>query len=77
MDELDSLGILKSIMHISVPSLFNLIMTELVVYINMIFIGKLNNEEMIAGVGIAYALICGCAVSLTLGLSGVLETLVS
>ena len=52
-------------------------MTELIVYINMINIGKLNDEDMIAGVGIAYALICGCAVSLTLGLSGVLETLVS
>lgn len=59
------------------PSLVNLALAELVLQINLIYVGKLNDVEMLAGVGLASTLICAIPLSLTLGISGVLETLVS
>ena len=49
----------------------------MVFQINIIFVGKLHNVHMLSGVGMATVLITTLPLSLTYGISGVLETLVS
>jgi multidrug resistance protein, MATE family len=55
----------------------NLVLAELILQINTIFVGRLNDEGMMAGIGLANSLIQTIPLSLTYGISGVLETLVS
>ena len=60
-----------------IPSLINLLLAEMVSQINIVFVGKLNNESALAGIGLATALIYCLPVSLTFGMASVLETMVS
>ena len=60
-----------------IPSLINLLLAEMVSQINVVFVGKLNNESALAGIGLATALIYCLPVSLTFGMASVLETMVS
>ena len=69
--------ILSSLLAIMVPSLVNLVLAELVSQINIIFVGRLDNQEALAGIGLATALIYCLPVSLTFGIASVLETMVS
>ena len=59
------------------PSLINLLLAEMVTQINIIYVGKLNDENKLAGIGLATALIYCLPVSLTFGIASVLETMVS
>lgn len=59
------------------PSMVNLFLQEGLLQINIIYAGKLNNDQMLAGMGLANTLINCTTISITYGLSGVLETFVS
>ena len=67
----------KNILKIMIPSFVNLVLAELLFQINIIFVSKLNDESMLAGIGLANAIIYCFPLSLTYGISSVLETLVS
>ena len=60
-----------------IPSFFNLLLTEIIYQINIMNIGKLGDENKLAGCGLAASLISSLPLSLTYGTSSVLETLVS
>lgn len=55
----------------------NLVLAELILQIDTVVVGRLGNEDMMAGLGIANSLIQMIPLCLTYGISGVLETLVS
>ena len=59
------------------PNLISLFLYESILIINMIFIGKLNDEKILAGFGLANSLIICLPVTITIGVSNVLETFVS
>jgi Na+-driven multidrug efflux pump len=59
------------------PSLLNVFLQEIILQINIIYVGKFNNEKMLDGIGLANTLISCTSMSMTVGLSGVLETFVS
>ena len=65
------------IMKIMLPSLINLMLCELVLVINMIFVGQFNDERMLAGIGLVNSLIVCLPITVTIGVSSVLETVVS
>lgn len=52
-------------------------MSEVIWQINIIYVGRLGNEHMLGGVGLANSLFTSIPYAITLGISGVLETLVS
>jgi len=52
-------------------------MTELILQLNIFYVGRLGDEYMLSGIGLANALINCIVLSVTFGISGVLETLVS
>lgn len=60
-----------------IPSFINLVLAELLFQINLVFVSMLNDENMVAGIGLANAIIYCFPLSLTYGVSSVLETLVS
>jgi Na+-driven multidrug efflux pump len=53
------------------------VIADLISQINLIFVGKHDNIEMIAGYGLAKTGIEMLPVTITLGFAGALETLVS
>ena len=55
----------------------SMVIAELILHINVMFVGRLNDDEKLAGIGLANSIICSVPLALTYGLSGVLETLVS
>lgn len=59
------------------PSVLSMAIAELILHINVMFVGRLNAEEKLAGIGLANSIVCSVPLALTYGLSGVLETLVS
>ena len=59
------------------PSVMSMVIAELILHINVMFVGRLNDKEKLAGIGLANSIICSVPLALTYGLSGVLETLVS
>ena len=65
------------IWSIMLPSLINLMLYELVFMINMVFVGKFNDERLLAGIGLANSLIVCFPITVTIGVSSVLETFVS
>ena len=65
------------IIKIMLPSLINLMLCELVLIINMIFVGQFNNERILAGIGLANSLMVCLPITVTIGVSSVLETFVS
>ena len=69
--------IIKQILIIMLPSLLNVFLQEIILQINIIYAGKFNNEKMLDGIGLANTLISCSSMSITVGLSGVLETFVS
>ena len=69
--------IIKQILIIMLPSLLNVFLQEIILQINIIYAGKFNNEKMLDGIGLANTLISCSTMSITVGLSGVLETFVS
>ena len=69
--------IIKQILIIMLPSLLNVFLQEIILQINIIYAGKFNSEKMLDGIGLANTLIGCSTMSITVGLSGVLETLVS
>ena len=67
----------KIIMKIAVPSVFCMIIMMTQEVVNLIFIGHLNNPEMMAGVGMGNMIQNMIGLSIVIGLNGALETLVS
>ena len=61
----------------TLPTIINICLDELVDQINIRHAGHLQNEYMIAGLGQAWSLMIMLPYSITNGVSGVLETLVS
>lgn len=70
-------AITKSIMGIMVPSVLNLVMSELIWQLNIYYVGRLGDEQMLGGIGLANSLVIAMVLSVTFGISGVLETMVS
>ena len=60
-----------------IPSFINLVLAELLFQINIIYVGKLSDNNMLAGIGLAKAIIYCFPLSLTYGISSILETMVS
>jgi len=52
-------------------------MTESIWLINIIYVGRLINEHMLGGIGLANSLFISIPLAVTLGISSALETLVS
>ena len=77
VDLSSKLAIVKSIMMIVIPSCLTLFMSEMVWQINIVYVGQLNDEAMLGGIGMANSLCCSIPLAITYGISGVLETLVS
>lgn len=73
----DNQVIVKCILKIVIPTLINFYLEEFVNQINMVYVGHLEDTSMLAGLGLANSLIIGLPISITWGISGVLETLVS
>ena len=71
-----TLSIVYSVLHIMVPSLVNLLISEFVYQINVVYISSLNDEKVLAGVGLAISLYCTLPFAVSVGTAGVLETLV-
>ena len=67
----------KRIMKIMVPSVINLMLCELVLVTNIVFVGRFSNETILAGIGLANSLIVCFPITVTIGVSSVLETFVS
>jgi len=67
----------RSIMMIALPSLMTMILGELIWIINIFYVARLGDENMLAGMGLAFSLSVAIPLALTYGISGVLETLVS
>jgi Na+-driven multidrug efflux pump len=70
-------AIVKSILKIAIPSLMTLVLGELIWITNITYCARLGDEHMLSGLGLAFSLSVAIPLSLTYGLSGVLETLVS
>lgn len=60
-----------------IPTLINLVLSALIMQINLIFAGKLNDESTLVGIGLANTLIEGFPLMITLGVSSAVESLVS
>jgi Na+-driven multidrug efflux pump len=69
--------IFLAILVIMVPSVINLVLSEMVSQINVVHVGKLNDVSALAGIGLATSLIQCLPISLTYGIASVLETMVS
>jgi Na+-driven multidrug efflux pump len=59
------------------PCMVNMLLQEGLLQVNIIYASKLNDVNMLAGMGLANTLINCTTISITYGLSGVLETFVS
>ena len=64
-------------MSIFISSVLTLVMTESIWLINIIYVGRLINEHMLGGIGLANSLFISIPLAVTLGISSALETLVS
>ena len=60
-----------------IPSLINLVLSDLIQSLNLVFAGRLHDESILVGIGLANSLITGLPMTITLGISSVIETLVS
>lgn len=69
---LSSWQIVKDLSAIVYPSMISLMLCEVVLQTNIIYVGKLNDVEEMAGMGIVYLLTNSFPISLTYGVSGVL-----
>ena len=52
-------------------------MSELIWQLNIYYVGRIGDEHMLSGIGLANSLVIAMVLASTFGISGVLETLVS
>lgn len=69
--------LLLRLLQIAVPSGIGLVLSELPFQTMLVYIGKLGDKEMLAGAGLAISMINCLCMAVTVGISSVLETLVS
>ncbi len=71
---------MQSIIRITkamIPATLNLMLSSVPIQINIMFAGKFNDKEILAGIGLATSLIQCFPYTITIGFGGALETLVS
>ena len=72
-----TLNMLKSILSIMVPSMMTLLIAEMQWQINIIYVGRLNDENKLSAIGLCNQLFLSVPLAVTYGTTSVLETLVS
>jgi Na+-driven multidrug efflux pump len=65
------------IMKIMIPSIINLVLSDFISAINLVFAGRLGDERLLVGIGMANTLIACFPMMITMGISSSIETLVS
>jgi Na+-driven multidrug efflux pump len=77
MGESDTKLMLVEIFKVGFPSMISIFLVILVEFINLIFIGTLNDPAMMVGVGLGNMFVNITTVSIILGLNSALATFVS
>ena len=67
----------KRYLGIAVPVVFQCSLQRLTLITNTIFVGRLNNVPLLAGVGLATTIYCILCLTVLEGINGALETLAS
>jgi len=60
-----------------IPSLINLVLSDCIYAINLVFAGRMNDQRLLVGIGMANTLITCFPAMITMGISSSIETLVS
>ena len=60
-----------------IPSMMTLFVSEMQWQINIIYVGRMNNENMLSAIGLCNQLFLSIPLAVTYGTTSVLETLVS
>lgn len=69
--------LLIELLKIAVPCAIGLVLSELPFQTILVYVGKLGDKQQLAGAGLAVSMINCLCLSVTVGISSVLETLVS
>ena len=67
----------KAVTKMVIPTFVLFAVVDLINQINVVFVGKTNNAQMIAGIGLAKSLFEMFPACFTIGCAGALETMVS
>jgi Na+-driven multidrug efflux pump len=67
----------KEVLKIAIPSIISGLLLYMQEFINLVFVGHLNDSTLIAAVGLGNAYIAMIGLSVIVGMNGALDTLCS